>query len=231
MIEEFDVVNIAVIEDDQNQRDEFVEWLSIGIPEAKAHIYETLHAAEEALRKDNFDLIILDIELGINKNAGIELMRLIDHLKPPPPVIVVSGLTPEHYRGVTKALGAWDFLQKPCLKHDFVAIVNEALEESNFQESLEAEYLEIDPLSPNNVLWKKEKVNITLTQMKILNLLVQRKGDRVKYQEFFPFVKSGKSVVNIRKHVNELRNAFKDVDSSFSNIKTEPQYGFSWIGK
>ncbi len=219
---------IAVIEDDPVTRESFVRWLREGVSQAEIVQCESLVDAEQSLKATRFDLIVLDIELGIKRHAGIELMKLIDHLVPTPPVLVVSGLPPEHYRGVTKALGAWDFLQKPCQAHDLVDTAVEALSDSDYG-SMDSGHLKLDPLNQSHLLWKGQKVNVTLTGMRLLNLLVKAKGRKVTYQELFDVVRSGKSIENIRKHISEIRRALRDVDPHFDCIKTVPQLGFMWI--
>ena len=218
---------IAVIEDDPPTSDSFVQWLSKGIAGADVRKFEDPESAATALNSAKFDLVVLDIALGIKRHAGIELLNLINHLSQPPPVLVVSGLPPEHYRGVTKALGAWDFLQKPCEAHDLVATAAEILSSPGAGSQVDGGDLVIGPL--NQVRWKSNKVSITLTGVRILTLLFSKRGTAVHYAELFDAVPTGKNEENVRKHISTIRAAFKEVDPSFSQIKVVPVVGFMWL--
>lgn len=221
---------IAIIEDDPPTIEAFGQWLSKGVTGADICKFEDHVTADQALKSQRFDLVVLDIALGLKRHAGIELLNLINHLASPPPVLVVSGLPPEHYRGVTKALGAWDFLQKPCEAHDLVSTASEILTAAaGGGGSIDAGNLVIDPMA--GVRWKQQKVNVTLTGIRILNLLFSNRGKAVHYKELYEVVPSGKNEENIRKHISTIRTAFRDVDPSFHHIKVVPQLGFMWINQ
>ena len=217
---------IAVIEDDAPTVEAFVQWLSRGIAKADVRTFEDHERADMALRSSKFDLVVLDIALGIKRHSGIEILNLINHLKIPPPVLVVSGLPPEHYRGVTKALGAWDFLQKPCEAHDLVATAIEILSGAGTCSQTEGGDLAIGPF--NQVHWKSQKVGITLTGAKILTELFKKRGTPVLYTDLFQVVPTGKNEENIRKHISTIRAAFKAVDPTFNQIKVFAAVGVMW---
>lgn len=223
---------IAVMEDDDIAGENFVKWIQQGITNSEVLRFGTLDSCKAALDHHVFDVIVLDIKMGMIQNAGIELMKRIDHLSPVPPVLVVSGLQPDLYRGVTRALGAWDFLQKPCADHDLIAEVSSMLKDAGDKKSsVSSGDLRIDPLKKSALQWKGQQVNVTQTGLRIVHMLVEARGQAATYQQLFEAVRSGKTESNIRKHIGAIRAAFKEVDPDFNCIHVAPQLGFMWTSK
>lgn len=222
---------IAVMEDDEIAGEEFVKWIKQGISNAEVLRFDTLDSCKAALKAHVFDVIVLDIKMGMIQHAGIELMQRIDHLSPVPPVLVVSGLQPEHYRGVTRALGAWDFLQKPCADHDLIAEVSSMLKVASDRRTVASGDLRIDPLKKNTLQWKGHRVNVTQTGLRIVHMLVEGNGQAVPYAQLIEACRTGKTDNNIRKHIGAIRSAFKEVDPDFNCIHVAPQLGFLWTPK
>ncbi|MCH6052633.1 response regulator, partial [Salmonella enterica] len=69
-------------------------------------------SAEAALSRERYDLVVLDIELGRERNAGVALINEINKQGLGTPVLVVSAMPAAIYRSIMKALDAWDYLQK-----------------------------------------------------------------------------------------------------------------------
>src|SRR6185503_20528206 len=73
-------------------------------------------------------LVVLDIELGRERHAGVALINAINRLHHGTPVLVVSAMPAAIYRGIMKALDAWDYLQKTTFEEaDFIDTVLEML--------------------------------------------------------------------------------------------------------
>ncbi|MFX8250636.1 response regulator, partial [Acinetobacter baumannii] len=68
-------------------------------------------SAEAALSRERYDLVVLDIELGRERNAGVALINEINKQGLGTPVLVVSAMPAAIYRSIMKALDAWDYLQ------------------------------------------------------------------------------------------------------------------------
>lgn len=219
---------IAVMEDDVPTSDAFCGWLS-EVPGAEVVRYLSREAAERALGTERFDLIILDIEFGIERHAGIGMMRIINRLDPSPPILVITGLPAEELRGVTKELGAWDFLSKPCKRHDLVLTVLEVFRNGSKVDRIEATNLILDPLNRSDARWRGQKVNLTMTEMRIVHRLVASKDSAVTYLQLYDAVKTGKTEETIRKHISTIRSAFRAVDPDFQKIKSIPLVGFMWL--
>ena len=103
---------VAVIEDDLPTSNQLAGWIRAARPECEIHQWFSRDEAESALGREHYDVVLLDIELGRERNAGVALINAINKLGQGTPVLVVSAMPAAVYRSIMKALDAWDYLQK-----------------------------------------------------------------------------------------------------------------------
>jgi hypothetical protein len=73
-------------------------------------------------------VVLLDIELGRERHAGVALINAINKRHAGVPVLVVSAMPAAIYRSIMKALDAWDYLQKTTFEEaDFIETFLEIL--------------------------------------------------------------------------------------------------------
>lgn len=227
------MARIAVIEDDGPTSGQLRGWIEAAVPGVELRQLYNRDQAESALAAERFDLVVLDIELGRERHAGIALINLINK-RSGTPVLVVSGLPATTYRSIMKALDAWDYLQKSAFGEDeFIETVLEMLRSVRTravapQSAQAVSGLAIDPLRHASPSWHGARVNLPMTAQRILALLHARKGEVVSYEELFAVVKSGRNRDNVRKHVASIRDALRDVDPTFDGIENVPMRGFRW---
>lgn len=195
-------------------------------------------AAEAALLRERYDLVVLDIELGRERNAGVALINEINKQGLGTPVLVVSAMPAAIYRSIMKALDAWDYLQKTTFDEaEFVETFLDILRAARLREPAKAaaakpadDSLQLDPLWQRTPMWRGQRINLPLTAQRILATLHARTGEVVSYEDLFDVVKSGRNRDNVRKHVATIRDAFRDVDPAFDGIENIPMRGFRWSG-
>ena len=137
------------------------------------------------------------------------------------------------YRGIMKALDAWDYLQKTMFEEaDFVDTFLDLLRNARPRTAVErataSTELSVDPLRHGGALWRGHKVNLPLTAQRILAALYARRGEVVSYEDLYQTIKSGRNRDNVRKHVSTIRDAFREVDLTFDAIENVPMRGFRW---
>src|SRR3954466_9358112 len=182
----------------------------------------TRDEAESAIAREAYDLVVLDIELGRERHAGVAIINAINKSQGTP-VLVVSAMPATIYRSIMKALDAWDYLQKSTFEEsDFIDTVLEMLRASRDRPVPKTgvttavdQELSVDPLGQGAVLWRGHRVNLPLTAQRILAALHGRRGEVVSYDELFQVVKTGRNRDNVRKHVSTIREAFRDFDPQF----------------
>jgi DNA-binding response OmpR family regulator len=232
------MARVAVIEDDLPTSNQLKAWIESASPGITVDQWFTRDDAECAIARERYDLVVLDIELGRERHAGVAIINAINK-KYATPVLVVSAMPATIYRSIMKALDAWDYLQKATFKEsDFIdtfleilRAVKERAAAANIKKAPAGNELEIDPLRQRNPTWRGQRINLPLTAQRILAALFARKGEVVSYDELFDVVKSGRNRDNIRKHVSTIRDAFREIDPAFEGIENVPMRGFRWVAR
>lgn len=227
---------VAVIEDDRPTSEQLAGWIRAARPELQVDQWFDRDSAEAALAREAYDMVVLDIELGRERHAGVALINALNKLNAGTPVLVVSAMPAAIYRGIMKALDAWDYLQKTSFDEaeftdTFLDILRAARARPDAAPVDEApEALQLDPLWQRSPLWRGQRINLPLTAQRILATLHQRAPQVVSYEELYDVVKSGRTRDNVRKHVSTLREALREVDPGFDAIENVPMRGFRWSG-
>ena len=229
------MVRVAVIEDDVPTSNQLKGWIEVARPGVRVDQWFTHDEAAVAIDREVYDLVVLDIELGRERHAGVAIINAINKRRGTP-VLVVSGMPASIYRSIMKALVAWDYLQKSDFgETEFIETFLEMLRAARGRGALSAgasglaSELSLDPLRQNSPLWRGQRVNLPLTAQRILDVLYQKRGQVVSYEEFYQVVKSGRNRDNVRKHVSTIRDAFREVDPQFDLIENVPMRGFRWV--
>jgi DNA-binding response OmpR family regulator len=219
---------VAIIEDDAPTSHQLRGWIEAARPGIRVHQWFDRDAAERALASERYDAVVLDIELGRERHAGVALINAINK-RGGTPVLVVSAMPAAIYRGIMKALDAWDYLQKTTFEEaEFVETFLELLRKGAAPPATPASELSLDPLRQGAPLWRGQRVNLPLTAQRILAALDARRGEVVSYEELFRAIKSGRNRDNVRKHVAAIREAFREIDPGFDGIENVPMRGFRW---
>lgn len=229
------VTTVAVIEDDGPTSQQLRGWIEGARPGIRVHQWYTRDDAEAALLREHYDVVVMDIELGRERNAGVALINTLNKQRAGTPVLVVSAMPAAIYRSIMKALEAWDYLQKTTFDEaDFVETFLDILRATRDRQPTSPHNaphdVVLDPLHQGSALWRGQRINLPLTAQRILAALLQRKGEVVSYEELYRVVKSGRNRDNIRKHVSTIRDAFRELDPSFDAIDNVPMRGFRWSG-
>jgi two-component system, OmpR family, response regulator ChvI len=235
------VTLVAVIEDDLPTSNQLAGWIRAARPGIEVRQWFNRDDAEAALAREPYDVVVLDIELGRERHAGVALINAINKQRQGTPVLVVSAMPAAIYRSIMKALDAWDYLQKTTFEEaDFIDTVLEMLRAAKDRPAAKSpggatqvldQELRIDPLGQGAVLWRGHRVNLPLTAQRILAALHARRGEVVSYDELFQVVKTGRNRDNVRKHISTIREAFRDIEPQFEGIESVPMRGFRWLAK
>jgi DNA-binding response OmpR family regulator len=222
---------VAVIEDDAPTSNQLKGWIEAARPGIQVHQWFDRDSAERAVAREHYDAVVLDIELGRERNAGVAIINAINK-RGGMPVLVVSAMPATIYRSIMKALDAWDYLQKTTFEQgEFVETFLEVLRKGAAQGHAlrDASELTLDPLRQGAALWRGQRVNLPLTAQRILAALDARRGEVVSYEELYRVIKSGRNRDNVRKHVGAIREAFREIDPAFDGIENVPMRGFRWV--
>jgi two-component system phosphate regulon response regulator PhoB len=133
----------------------------------------------DAVRRDNPDLILLDLMLpGID---GLELTRMLkrDPLTSRLPIVMLTARGEEVDRIVGLELGADDYISKPFSPREVVLRVKAVLRRFQQEESaadlIEVGGIELD-VSGHQLRVRGREVPLTATEFRLLRLLLERSG-------------------------------------------------------
>lgn len=227
---------IAVIDDDPEVIDLLTKWLNDIIPDCQVTPFSELEPALAGIAATDFDLVVSDVDLGSgsDKFGGVKIAKALDTRRSP--LLVISGYTVQE--GVFRALGAWDYLQKPISEGDFKTEVKRALMyrrglTDTATQAAEGEFplvpeLKINRRTREPVQWKGQRIHLSMSKIDIVETLAKRAGTAVNHKELFEFIASGKNVRNLRVKVSEIRDEFKTVDEDFDRIQPVVMNGYLW---
>jgi DNA-binding response OmpR family regulator len=231
------MTRVAIIEDDAPTSNQLADWIRTARNGIEIDQWHNRDDAEAALGRENYDVVVLDIELNRERNAGVAIINAINKLDQGTSVLVVSAMPAAVYRGIMKALDAWDYLQKTTFgETDFIETFLDILRAAKARQAAApaaaasaAADLVLDPLRQRTPMWRGKRINLPLTAQRILATLYEHRGQIVSYDELFDVVKSGRNRDNVRKHVSTIRDAFREVDPRFDGIENVPMRGFRWV--
>ena len=117
---------ILIVDDDTALLQALSQMLSLRIVEMKVDTSVSAQKALEQIQEHDYDAIVSDIKMpGMD---GLELLAKIQELRPDTPTLLITGHG-EHNLAI-RALrgGAYDYIQKPIDRDDFVASLHRAIQ-------------------------------------------------------------------------------------------------------
>jgi two-component system, OmpR family, response regulator len=227
---------IAIVEDDPDQRANYTDAIT-----KKGYRVLAYGSRQEALagfEQTLPDLVILDIILGEEVDAGFQLCRELLARAPTLPVIFLTERINEIDKISGLRLGAWDYLPKP-ISLDYLAERISSLLRINEVRAAQDE-AKVSPtakrigdlvLDQDALLasWKGQRIDLSGTEFRMLAKLVRAPGHAVSYETLMNATMQSLVTNNtINTHMRNIRKKFEKADPEFSAIKSEYGYGYRW---
>jgi two-component system KDP operon response regulator KdpE len=194
---------------------------------------ESGEEALSAVSADAPDLVVLDLNL-----PGIDGLETLRHLRSFSAVPVVVLTARDSLRDKIAALdsGADDYVLKPFEPTELLARARAHLRRSSVLTDqpvvVRSGALEID-LARQLVTWEGQPVQLTPTELRLLEVLLARRGKLVTREQLLESVwGSGQhsARARLRVFVLHLRRKLHDDAARPRLIFTEPGLGYRWIG-
>lgn len=220
-------MNILLVEDDQSLNQNITEALQAEGVKVQA-IYDGL-LAERILKRDQFDCIILDINLP-GKN-GFDLCREFRTINQQTPVIMLTAFSELEDKVEGFNCGADDYLTKPFYMTELIMRIKTHVNRSQISTKI-SDTLTMDDvviqLKSKKVLRQNQEIQLTPREYQILVKLIENKGEVVSKSDLVSEIwgKTFDANTNtIEVYINFLRNK---VDKPFgkNSIKTKVGYGY-----
>ncbi|MEM7467119.1 MAG: proteobacterial dedicated sortase system response regulator [Pseudomonadota bacterium] len=224
---------IAIVEDEHAIRENYMEAF-------KRHGYEVdgytnRHDAMSQFRTRLPDLVVLDIALEDDHDAGFEMCRELRSTSKVLPIIFLTARDSDFDAISGLRLGADDYLTKDTSIPQTLARIStlfrrvEAMRSDDVGESAR----KIGKLSVDVervlVSWDERAIDLTLTEFWIVNALARRPGHVKTRDQLMDDAKVFVDDTTITSHVKRIRKKFKSVDSDFDCIETVYGMGYRWV--
>ncbi|NKB19662.1 MAG: response regulator [Alphaproteobacteria bacterium] len=239
-----DLVRVLVVDDDELFRESlqqnlidtgFDSWAFGDGPSVLAFLEDGNRA----------DLILLDWRMpGM---TGIEVLRKLRNSGHEVPVIFLTALSDQMYEEAALIGGAVDFVEKSrsytILKRRIELIMDgpkAQLAEVVVAQDNEATFVIGDlTLHPEigRADWGTNRINLTLTEFRIVHLLARQSGRDVRYREIYDLVRGEGFIAgmgeqgyraNVRAFIKRIRQKFREADNGFDRIENYPGFGYRW---
>lgn len=230
------VRTIAIVEDDADQRANYRDAISKKGYRVMAYAsrQEALAGLGDALP----DLVILDIILGDEVDAGFQLCRDLLARAPSLPVIFLTERINEIDKISGLRLGAWDYLAKPISLEYLAERISSLLrinevraEQGDANPGVTAKRVGNLTLDQDALLasWKGQRLDLSGTEFRMLAKLVRAPGHAVSYETLMNATMQSLVTNNtINTHMRNIRKKFERIDPEFSSIKSEYGFGYRW---
>ena len=189
----------------------------------------------------SIDAALIDTDALSAENAA--LLDQLCALSTRFPVAFVSTSCGGSREEVALNNGAADFLSKsrsPTIVGMRLRLLTEQIKVYRETQPAEKE-LQVGPLhlklKSYRALWHNRQVPLTVTEFKIVRLLAGRAGENIAYREIYDVV-HGKGFmagegpngyrINVRSLIRKVRNRFRSIDKTFSEIENFAGYGYRW---
>jgi len=117
-------IKVLLVDDEEG----YVNVLAKRMTKRQVEVSVALSGSEaiQTLRKKDFDVAVVDLKM--EDMDGIEVLKIFKKMDPELPVVMLTGHGSEKAARDGLALGAFDYLTKPCDLEELLATINRATE-------------------------------------------------------------------------------------------------------
>ena len=228
---------IAIVEDDEDQRENYADALKQHGYEVSA--YSNRPSALAGMKENMPDLAMLDIMLEDEMDGGFDLCRDLRSIAPKLPIIFLTARDSDIDRVSGLRLDAWDYLTKP-INLQFLTVritslfrIVDSLDSpttisKDSGDVISRGNLFIDPNSMT-ITWKDEALSLTLTEFWLIEAMARRPNQVKTYDNLMQITKQSYVERNtINGYIRRIRKKFTDIDPNFDRIDTVFGVGYKW---
>ena len=221
-------MKILIVDDDKHLRSVIKEYAEF----EKIQAFEAVNGLEaiEMVKKEDFDIIILDIMMP--KIDGFTAAKEIKTIKNIP-IIMLSARDDEYDKLHGFDLGIDDYVTKPFSPKELIARVKAICIRSQKnvnQQILFYETLKIE-ISSRKVLVEDEVIELTLREFDILVYLLKNKGKVLSRQQILDYVWGYETFNYDRTVDSHIKSIRKKLGNYSKNIKTVRGVGYKFDNK
>lgn len=226
--------NILFVEDDKLIQQNYTDLLKT----AGFHVTAVSDSASALEKFDPADthLVILDVTLGDDSEAGFNICSKLRSISETLPIIFLTGLDSDIDKISGMRLGADDYITKD-VSFEYLLVRIKALlrrieilskNRTEEQDELQRGDLVIN-MENLSAYWKNQKLKLSLTQLWMVHALISNRGYIRTNQQLMEAAKITIQPNTVAVHIRNIRQIFQAVDPDFSAIKSERSMGYRWV--
>ncbi len=224
--------HIVLVEDEPGIRENYADALRKQNYQVSS--YENKHDALRAFKSALPDLVLLDIGLGDDAEAGFEICRQLRNLSSTLPIIFLTARDSDFDAISGLRLGADDYITKDINMHQLLARiaalfrrVNAMQEAGGGNKRINHHDLMID-IDCLLVEWQAQRIDLTLTEFWIVHALAKIPGHVKSRDQLMSEANIFVDDSTVTSHMKRIRKKFKEVDNEFDCIETMYGMGYRW---
>ena len=225
---------IAIVEDEQAIRENYADILQ----RQGYHVqqYRNRDDAESGFAKALPDLVLLDIGLEQEIDAGFDLCRRLRSRSATLPIIFLTARDDDFDTVAGLRLGADDYLSKDISLPHLIARVAALFRRSDARASpqdekpLERGALTLD-INRLCATWKAQPIDLTLTEFWMIHALAKIPGHVKSRDQLMDEANIVVDHTTITSHIKRIRKKFVAYDATFEAIETVYGLGYRWLDK
>jgi two-component system OmpR family response regulator len=224
---------IAIVEDEPMIRENYADLFRR--QGYRVETYGERAAASSGMGRKLPDLVILDIGLGDEFDAGFDLCRELRSRSATLPIIFLTARDSDIDTVAGLRVGADDYVTKDVSLHQLSARVSalfrraEAVREQPPDEhTVEDGPLRLQP-EQMRVSWHGTPVELTVTELWILYALVRHPGHVKSREQLMEAADTYVDLATITSHIKRIRRKFQQVDPAFDAIEAVYGAGYRWV--
>lgn len=223
---------IALVEDEPLLQQNY----SIALKKAgyEVTVYATKQQAVSAFNVRLPDLVLLDIGLEDEHEAGFEICQQLRQKSSQLPIIFLTALDSDFDIISGLRLGADDYLTKDISLPHLLARISALFRRIDLMQSAtsESQLQTVGALEIDNdrliVRWDNQPVDLTVSEFWIVNALASKPGHVKNRDQLMQAVKAVVDDSTITSHIKRIRQKFQQIDSTFDAIETVYGMGYRW---
>ncbi len=116
------IINVLLVDDEKG----YVNVLANRLSKRSVNATKAFSGTQaiQILRKNDFDVMVLDLKM--EDMGGIEVLKIVKKMAPELPVIFLTGHGSQEAAKEGIALGAFDYLTKPCELMELIEKIRQA---------------------------------------------------------------------------------------------------------
>ena len=231
-----DEKRIVFLEDEDTIRENYTEFFML--EGYRVDAYKNTENVLLAIKHSPPDIVLLDIAIGADQQAGFHLCEQIRQFSTTIPIAFLTSHCTDKEKIEGFALGADDYLVKDCSLGLLSARINSIIVRSKMLQQNDTSVFKSGHIVRGKLLldlqnqlayWDQQEVKLSLTQFLILQELAARPGEIKTPSQLMAAANIVVEPNTITAQIRTIRASIKNIDKQFASLVSEYGRGYRWL--